>query len=210
MPGSPGHTGAVDEVEAPVPGDTSPCSAPQLSVANKAPGTEGQQQAHGEKEAPAVPSAPPSYEEATSGEGLKAGAFPPAPTAVPLHPSWAYVDPSKSPSSRRPGHQGEWRTRMEKLNRRKGPRKRKALCGCRLRLCHPWFRMYRSVLRLHPEHGREAVADKSLSHGARGTDGQWLVHRKQCGGAKTGVRTGQIKQADHSLAVRRPSRDGFP
>ena len=31
-------------------------------------------------------SAPPSYEEATSGEGLKAGAFPPAPSAVPLHP----------------------------------------------------------------------------------------------------------------------------
>ena len=50
-------------------------SPPQLSVANKAPGTEGQQQANGEKkETPAVPSAPPSYEEATSGEGLKAGA----------------------------------------------------------------------------------------------------------------------------------------
>ncbi|KAM9230248.1 protein lifeguard 2 [Dugong dugon] len=72
-------------------------SPSSLSVANKAPGTEGQQQANGEKkEAPAVPSAPPSYEEATSGEGLKAGAFPPAPTAVPLHPSWAYVDPSSS------------------------------------------------------------------------------------------------------------------
>ena len=72
-------------------------SAPQLSVANKAPGTEGQQQANGEKkETPAVPSAPPSYEEATSGEGLKAGAFPPALSAMPLHPSWAYVDPSKS------------------------------------------------------------------------------------------------------------------
>uniref|UniRef100_A0A8W4F826 Protein lifeguard 2 n=1 Tax=Sus scrofa TaxID=9823 RepID=A0A8W4F826_PIG len=71
----------------------------QLSVANKAPGTEGQQQANGEKkEAPAVPSAPPSYEEATSGEGLKAGAFPPAPPAVPLHPSWAYVDPSSGSS----------------------------------------------------------------------------------------------------------------
>lgn len=66
-------------------------------MANKAPGTEGQQQANGEKkDAPAVPSAPPSYEEATSGEGLKAGAFPQGPTAVPLHPSWAYVDPSKS------------------------------------------------------------------------------------------------------------------
>ncbi|EPY86221.1 protein lifeguard 2 [Camelus ferus] len=72
----------------------------KLSVANKAPGTEGQQQqTNGEKkEAPAVPSAPPSYEEATSGEGLKAGAFPPAPSAVPLHPSWAYVDPSSSSS----------------------------------------------------------------------------------------------------------------
>uniref|UniRef100_A0A8D1DZA2 Protein lifeguard 2 n=1 Tax=Sus scrofa TaxID=9823 RepID=A0A8D1DZA2_PIG len=71
----------------------------KLSVANKAPGTEGQQQANGEKkEAPAVPSAPPSYEEATSGEGLKAGAFPPAPPAVPLHPSWAYVDPSSGSS----------------------------------------------------------------------------------------------------------------
>uniref|UniRef100_A0ABI8A8E2 Protein lifeguard 2 n=1 Tax=Felis catus TaxID=9685 RepID=A0ABI8A8E2_FELCA len=69
----------------------------KISVANKAPGTEGQQQANGEKkETPAVPSAPPSYEEATSGEGLKAGAFPPAPSAVPLHPSWAYVDPSSS------------------------------------------------------------------------------------------------------------------
>ncbi|XP_075409094.1 protein lifeguard 2 [Tenrec ecaudatus] len=69
----------------------------KLSVATKAPGTEGGQQANGEKkEAPAVPSAPPSYEEATSGEGLKAGAFPPAPVAVPLHPSWAYVDPSSS------------------------------------------------------------------------------------------------------------------
>ncbi|XP_005067282.1 protein lifeguard 2 isoform X1 [Mesocricetus auratus] len=66
----------------------------KLSVANKAPGSEGQQQTNGEKkEAPAVPSAPPSYEEATSGDGLKAGVFPQAPTAVPLHPSWAYVDP---------------------------------------------------------------------------------------------------------------------
>lgn len=80
----------------------------QLSVANKAPGTEGQQQANAEKkETVAVPSAPPSYEEATSGEGLKAGAFPPVPTAVPLHPSWAYVDPSKFLSSWRLGRQGK-------------------------------------------------------------------------------------------------------
>lgn len=79
-------------------------------MANKAPGTEGQQQqANGEKkEAPAVPSAPPSYEEATSGEGLKAGAFPQAPSAVPLHPSWAYVDPSKSLRSLRLEHHREW------------------------------------------------------------------------------------------------------
>lgn len=85
-------------------------STSQLSVANKAPGTEGQQQqANGEKkEAPAVPSAPPSYEEATSGEGLKAGAFPQAPSAVPLHPSWAYVDPSKSLRSLRLEHHREW------------------------------------------------------------------------------------------------------
>ncbi|XP_075816749.1 protein lifeguard 2 isoform X2 [Microtus pennsylvanicus] len=66
----------------------------KLSVANKAPGTEGQQKTNGEKkEVPAVPSAPPSYEEATSGDGLKSGTFPQAPTAVPLHPSWACVDP---------------------------------------------------------------------------------------------------------------------
>ncbi|XP_038199529.1 protein lifeguard 2 isoform X2 [Arvicola amphibius] len=66
----------------------------KLSVANKAPGAEGQQKTNGEKkEVPAVPSAPPSYEEATSGDGLKSGTFPQAPTAVPLHPSWAYVDP---------------------------------------------------------------------------------------------------------------------
>lgn len=69
-------------------------------MANKAPGSEGQHQTNGEKkEAPTVPSAPPSYEEATSGDGLKAGVFPQAPTAVPLHPSWAYVDPSKSLSN---------------------------------------------------------------------------------------------------------------
>ncbi|KAB0365228.1 hypothetical protein FD754_009384, partial [Muntiacus muntjak] len=70
----------------------------KLSVANKAPGTEGQQTNGEKKETPAVPSAPPSYEEATSGEGLKAGAFPPAPPAMPLHPSWAYVDPNSSSS----------------------------------------------------------------------------------------------------------------
>ena len=61
-----------------------------------------------------MPSAPPSYEEATSGEGLKAGAFSPAPPAVPLHPSWAYVDPSKSLCSWGLAHWGyggpRWKT----------------------------------------------------------------------------------------------------
>lgn len=71
-----------------------------------------------------MPSAPPSYEEATSGEGLKAGVFPPAPSAVPLHPSWAYVDPSKSLSSWRLEHQGEWWAQMENLHRKKLPRNR--------------------------------------------------------------------------------------
>jgi len=64
----------------------------QLSVNNKPHSTEGQ----GEKKDNATaPPAPPSYEEATAGEGMKSGAYPPPPS-VPLHPSWAYVDPSKS------------------------------------------------------------------------------------------------------------------
>lgn len=104
-------------------------SIPQISVANKAPGTEGQQQAHGEKkETPAVPSAPPSYEEATSGEGLKAGAFPPAPSAVPLHPSWAYVDPSKSLSPWSLEHHGELWAQKKNLGRRKLPINRCIVC----------------------------------------------------------------------------------
>lgn len=64
----------------------------QLSVNNKPPNPEGQ----GEKKDNATaPPAPPTYEEATAGEGMKASAYPPPPS-VPLHPSWAYVDPSKS------------------------------------------------------------------------------------------------------------------
>lgn len=64
----------------------------QLSVNNKPPNSEGQ----GEKKDNATaPPAPPTYEEATAGEGMKSGAYPPPPS-VPLHPSWAYVDPSKS------------------------------------------------------------------------------------------------------------------
>ncbi|NWX66319.1 LFG2 protein, partial [Promerops cafer] len=66
----------------------------QLSMNNKPPSSEGQGD---KKDNATAPPAPPSYEEATAGEGMKAGAFP-APPAAPLHPSWAYVDPSTSPS----------------------------------------------------------------------------------------------------------------
>ncbi|XP_028928618.1 protein lifeguard 2 isoform X2 [Ornithorhynchus anatinus] len=49
----------------------------KLSVNNKAPVADGQQQTNGEKKEPVVvPSAPPTYEEATAGEGLKAGTSP--------------------------------------------------------------------------------------------------------------------------------------
>ncbi|NXJ71816.1 LFG2 protein, partial [Rostratula benghalensis] len=75
----------------------------QLSVNNKPPTSEGQ----GEKKDNATaPPAPPTYEEATAGEGMKAGAYPPPPS-VPLHPSWAYVDPSTSPSYGSGGYPGD-------------------------------------------------------------------------------------------------------
>uniref|UniRef100_A0A8C6YQH4 Protein lifeguard 2 n=1 Tax=Nothoprocta perdicaria TaxID=30464 RepID=A0A8C6YQH4_NOTPE len=64
----------------------------KLSVNAKPPSAEGQGE---KKDAAAAPPAPPTYEEATAGEGMKAGAYPPPPS-VPLHPSWAYVDPSES------------------------------------------------------------------------------------------------------------------
>ncbi|NXE98635.1 LFG2 protein, partial [Menura novaehollandiae] len=66
----------------------------QLSVNSKAPSSEGQGD---KKDNGTAPPAPPSYEEATAGEGMKSGPFP-APPSAPLHPSWAYVDPSSSPS----------------------------------------------------------------------------------------------------------------
>ncbi|XP_042311117.1 protein lifeguard 2 [Sceloporus undulatus] len=69
----------------------------KLSVNNKPANSEGQQGGIEKKDNTTVPSAPPTYEEATSAEGLKAGAFPP-PLNVPLHPTWAYVDPSTSPN----------------------------------------------------------------------------------------------------------------
>ncbi|XP_060620196.1 protein lifeguard 2 [Anolis sagrei] len=68
----------------------------KLSVNNKPANSEGQQGNAEKKDSGTVPSAPPTYEEATSAEGVKAGAFPP-PLNVPLHPTWAYVDSSTSP-----------------------------------------------------------------------------------------------------------------
>lgn len=67
----------------------------QLSVNNKPPNPEGQGEKKDNANATAPP-APPTYEEATAGEGVKMGAYPPPPS-VPLHPSWAYVDPSEYP-----------------------------------------------------------------------------------------------------------------
>lgn len=78
----------------------------QLSVNSKPPSSEGQGD---KKDNATAPPAPPSYEEATAGEGMKSGAFP-APPAAPLHPSWAYVDPSKSfhgPAGVSPGRGAE-------------------------------------------------------------------------------------------------------
>ncbi|XP_062979201.1 protein lifeguard 2 [Elgaria multicarinata webbii] len=69
----------------------------KLSVNNKPANSEGQQGDAEKKDNATVPSAPPTYEEATSAEGMKAGAFP-SPLSVPLHPTWAYVDPSTSPN----------------------------------------------------------------------------------------------------------------
>ncbi|NWW33753.1 LFG2 protein, partial [Panurus biarmicus] len=75
----------------------------QLSVNSKPPSSEGQGD---KKDNVTVPPAPPSYEEATAGEGMKSRAFP-APPAAPLHPSWAYVDPSTSPSYGSGGYPGD-------------------------------------------------------------------------------------------------------
>lgn len=62
---------------------------------NKPANSEGQQ-GNAERKHPSAPAVPPTYEEATSAEGMKAGAFPP-PLNVPLHPTWAYADPSELP-----------------------------------------------------------------------------------------------------------------
>ncbi|XP_013931285.1 PREDICTED: protein lifeguard 2 [Thamnophis sirtalis] len=68
----------------------------KLSVNNKPANPEGQQ-GNAERKEPSAPAVPPTYEEATSAEGMKAGAFSP-PLNVPLHPTWAYVDPRNTGS----------------------------------------------------------------------------------------------------------------
>uniref|UniRef100_A0A670YQD4 Protein lifeguard 2 n=1 Tax=Pseudonaja textilis TaxID=8673 RepID=A0A670YQD4_PSETE len=79
----------------------------KLSVNNKPANSEGQQ-GDAERKQPSAPAVPPSYEEATSAEGMKAGAFSP-PLNVPLHPTWAYVDPSEFPNYGS-GYSGETET----------------------------------------------------------------------------------------------------
>uniref|UniRef100_A0A8C8A422 Protein lifeguard 2 n=1 Tax=Otus sunia TaxID=257818 RepID=A0A8C8A422_9STRI len=74
-----------------------------LSVNNKPPNSKGQGK---EKDNITAPPDSLIYEEATAGEGLKSGVYPPLPS-VPLHPSWAYVDPSTSPSYGSGGYPGD-------------------------------------------------------------------------------------------------------
>ncbi|XP_043939757.1 protein lifeguard 2 [Protopterus annectens] len=67
----------------------------KVSVNNKPQNTGGE----------TTPSAPPTYEEATS--ETKVGAFPAPPPTIPLHPSWAYVDPGSSPGYGSGGYSGD-------------------------------------------------------------------------------------------------------
>ncbi|XP_054859719.1 protein lifeguard 2 [Eublepharis macularius] len=78
----------------------------KLSVNNKPTNSDGQQGNEEKKDNATAPSAPPTYEEATLGERTKAGALSP-PMTVPLHPSWAYVDPSTSPNYGSGGYPGD-------------------------------------------------------------------------------------------------------
>ncbi|XP_069509762.1 protein lifeguard 2 [Ambystoma mexicanum] len=70
----------------------------KVTVSNKQQNPEGQSgNGTGQGGVP-VPSAPPTYEEATSGNLTKDGSFPPPQPPVPLHPSWAYVDSNTRPN----------------------------------------------------------------------------------------------------------------
>ncbi|XP_066564536.1 protein lifeguard 2 isoform X1 [Amia ocellicauda] len=70
----------------------------KISVTNKT--------ANGPEGGGAMTTAPPSYEEATAPDN-KTSAGPPPPPSVPLHPSWAYVDPNTSPSYSNGGYAGD-------------------------------------------------------------------------------------------------------
>ncbi|XP_072349771.1 protein lifeguard 2-like isoform X1 [Scyliorhinus torazame] len=65
----------------------------KLFATSKAPNSEGEQGGPEKSEHMSVSTAPPTYEEATVGAKNNS----PSPSA-PMHPSWAYVDPSHSPS----------------------------------------------------------------------------------------------------------------
>ncbi|KAJ1160518.1 hypothetical protein NDU88_001020 [Pleurodeles waltl] len=70
----------------------------KVSVSNKQQNPEGQSVNGGGQTGTPVPSAPPTYEEATSGTLTKDGSFPPPLPSAPLHPSWAYVDSNTRPN----------------------------------------------------------------------------------------------------------------
>nr|XP_033793051.1 protein lifeguard 2 isoform X2 [Geotrypetes seraphini] len=70
----------------------------KVSVSNKPQNPEGQKGNGTNEETKCMPSAPPTYEEATLGTEVKAGVYPLPPSTAPHQPSWAYVDPSTSPS----------------------------------------------------------------------------------------------------------------
>ncbi|XP_030051315.1 protein lifeguard 2 [Microcaecilia unicolor] len=70
----------------------------KVSVSNKPQNPEGLKGNGTSEETKCIPSAPPTYEEATSGIEAKAGVYPPPPSTAPQQPNWAYVDPSTSPS----------------------------------------------------------------------------------------------------------------
>ncbi|XP_062893475.1 protein lifeguard 2-like isoform X3 [Mobula hypostoma] len=74
----------------------------KLFATNKTPNPEAEQGGPEKREPMSASTAPPTYEEATAGAKNSS----PSPSA-PMHPSWAYVDPSRSPSYGSGGFSGE-------------------------------------------------------------------------------------------------------